>query len=197
MPIDQLTNNDNTRITGSVTIVNDPQGGTGSAGNLNVAGTVVVSGTASFASGVTISSASISNINASFPSGATITGGLNYDVVTGGLPASTTSSQSLSTGSQINMTSGVSAGGAHVVYVSAASSVPTVALTPTSSASTSGVYQNGLEVTVINLGTSGSTVLLPTSSAGVAQLIPLTISAGRGVRFIYVAQLQTWIPMNS
>lgn len=181
MPIDILTNADNTRITGSMTVVNDPNG---NAGNVNVAGTLVASG-----------SCSLGGLSASFTSGLSVAGALNYDVVTGGLPATTTSSQSLSTGSQINMTSGVSAGGAHVVYVSAASTTATVALTPTSSASTSGVYQNGLEVTVINLAASGSNVLIPTSSAGNSQQNAVTISAGCAARFIYVAQLQTWIPI--
>lgn len=190
MPIDSLVNTDNTRIEGSLTIIADPNG---NAGNLNVQGTHVVTGSASFSSGVSISSLTAGTITGI----GTLSGGFAYDVVTGGLPATTTSSQSLSTGSQINMTSGVSAGGAHVVYVSAASSVATVALTPTSSANTSGVYQNGLEVTVINLGTSGSVVLLPTSSAGAAQLIPCTISAGRGCKFMYVAQLQSWIPIQN
>ncbi len=189
-----FTQPDKTIIEGSVSIIADPTGI--NSPNLNVAGTIIATGTASFASGVTVSSLSAGGWNASFTGGATVQGGLNYDVVTGGLPATTTSSQSLSTGSQINMTSGVSAAGAHVVYVSAASTTATVALTPTSSASTSGVFQNGLEVTVINLAASGSNVLIPTSSAGASQQNAVTISAGCAARFIYVAQLQTWIPMK-
>jgi hypothetical protein len=188
MPFDALVNADNFRVSGSLTVVNDPGG---NAGNVNVQGTHVVSGTASFASGVTISSLSAGTVTGI----GTMSGGFTYDVITGGLPATTTLSQSLSTGSQINMTSGVSAGGVHVVYVSAASTTATVALTPTSSASTSGVYQNGLEVTVINLGASASNVLLPTSSAGNSQQVPVTITAGCGITFKYVAQLQTWIPL--
>jgi hypothetical protein len=188
MPVDVLSYADNTRILGSLTVANDPAG---NPGNVNVQGTHVVSGTASFASGVTISSLSAGTVSGV----GTMSGGFTYDVVTGGLPTTTTSSQSLSTGSQINMTSGVSAGGAHIVYVSAASTTATVALTPTSSASTSGVYQNGLEVTVINLGASASNVLLPTSSAGIAQQVPVTITAGAGITFKYIAALQTWIPL--
>ncbi len=191
MPVDVLTQADNTRIQGSLTVINDPNG---NAGNLNVQGTHVVSGTASFASGVTISSASVGSLVGI----GSILGGFNYDVVTGGLPATTTSSQSLSTGSQINMTSGlVSGSGVHVVYVSAASTTATVALTPTSSANTSGLFQNGMEVVVINLGASGSNVLIPTSSAGIAQQNAVTISAGRGNMFKYVAALQTWIPLSA
>jgi hypothetical protein len=188
MPIDVLTNADNTRIAGSVTIVNDPYG---NSGNLNVAGTHVVSGTASFASGVTISSMSAGSIVGI----GSIQGAYAYDVITGGLPATTTSSQSLSTGSQINMTSGIVSGsGIHVVYVSAASTTATVALTPTSSANTSGLFQNGMEVVVINLAASGSNVLIPTSSAGIAQQNAVTISAGCAAQFKYVAALQTWVP---
>jgi hypothetical protein len=190
MPIDVLTNADNTRIQGSLTVVNDPYG---NSGNVNIQGTHVVSGTASFASAVTISSLSAGAITGI----GLVAGGFNYDVVTGGLPATTTSSQSLSTGSQINMTSGIVSGsGVHVVYVSAASTTATVALTPTSSASTSGLYQNGLEVVVINLAASGSNVLIPTSSAGIAQQNAVTISAGCGAQFKYIAALQTWIPLS-
>ena len=194
MPITVLNDAAATTITGGVTIAKDLR--TGDAGNFSVSGTVSVSGAASFASGLTASSISAGGINLSVASGFTITGGLNYDVVTGGLPPSTASSQSLSTGSQINMTSSVSVGGAHVVYVSANAAPATVALTPTTSTATSGVFQNGLEVTVINLAPSGSNVLLPTSSAGVAQQTVVTISAGRGVKFVYIANANSWIPIG-
>jgi hypothetical protein len=194
MPITVLNDAAATTITGGVTIAKDQR--TGDGGNFSVSGTVSVSGAASFASGLTASSISAGGINLSVASGFTITGGLTYDVVTGGLPASTTSSQSLSTGSQINMTSGVSVGGAHVVYVSANSTTATVALTPTTSTATSGVFQNGLEVTVINLAPSGSNVLLPTSSAGVAQQNVVTISAGKGVKFVYIANANSWVPVS-
>jgi len=212
MPITVLNDAAATTITGGVTISKDQR--TGDAGNLSVSGSASISGSAniigstsisgtlnvigaaSFASGVTGSSGSFSAMNTSFAGGLTVSGGLNYDVVTGGLPASTASSQSLSTGSQINMTSGVSVGGAHVVYVSANSTTATVALTPTTSTATSGVFQNGLEVTVINLAPSGSNVLLPTSSAGASQQNPVTISAGKGVKFVYIANAQSWIPIS-
>ena len=190
MPFDALLYPDTFKVSGSLTVVNDPGG---NSGNVNIQGTHVVSGTASFASGVTISSLSAGSIVGI----GSIQGAYAYDVVTGGLPAATTSSQSLSTGSQINMTSGIVSGsGVHVVYVSAASTTATVALTPTSSASTSGLYQNGLEVVVINLAASGSNVLIPTSSAGNSQQNAVTISAGCGAQFKYVAALQTWIPLS-
>jgi hypothetical protein len=193
MPIDILTTADSVRVQGPLNIIPDPQGG---LPNVNISGTLVVTGTASYASGVTISSASVGTIVGltTISGPMTISGGYNYDVVTGGLPPATASSQSLSTGSSINMTSGVSVGGAHVIYVSANSSAATVALTPTSSANTSGVYQNGLEVTVINLAATGSTVVIPSVSAGASAPFAVTISGGQAKKFIYIAALQSWIP---
>ena len=192
MPYDALSTPDNFRILGSVTVVNDPAG---NSGNVNIQGTLVTSGTASFASGLTASSISAGGLNSSFSSGLTVSGGLNYDVVTGGIPPATTSSQSLSTsGVAITMTSGMSTGGPHVLFVSAASTTATCVLTPTSSASTSGIYQNGLEVTLVNIAASGSNILIPTSSAGSSQQAAITISAGRSVKFRYYTLLQSWIP---
>ena len=192
MPFDALSNADNFRVSGSLTVINDPSG---NSGNVNIAGTLVTSGTASFASGLTASSISAGGLNSSFTSGLTVSGGLNYDVVTGGLPPTTTSSQSLSTsGVAITMTSGMSTGGPHVLYVSAASTTATCVLTPTSSASTSGIYQNGLEVTLVNIAGSGSNILIPTSSAGASQQAAITLSAGKSCKFRYFAALQSWIP---
>ena len=180
-----------------MTVINDPRNPTGSGGNLNIQGTLVTTGTASFASAMTVSSISAGGLNSSFTGGLTVSGGLNYDVVTGGLPATTTSSQSLSTsGVAITMTSGMSSGGPHVLWVSAGSTTATCVLTPTSSASTSGIYQNGLEVTLVNIAASGSNILIPTSSAGTAQQAAITISAGKGCRFIYSAAHQTWFPVS-
>ena len=194
MPFDALSNADNFRVSGSLTVINDPSG---NSGNVNIQGTLVTTGTASFASGLTASSISAGGLNSSFTSGLTVSGGLNYDVVTGGLPAATTSSQSLSTsGVAITMTSGMSTGGPHVLYVSAASTTATCVLTPTSSASTSGIYQNGLEVTLVNIAGSGSNILIPTSSAGASQQAAITLSAGRACRFVYIAALQSWIPQS-
>ncbi len=192
MPFDVLTNPDNTRIVGSMTVVNDPNG---NPGNLNIAGTLVTTGSASFASAMTVSSISAGGLNSSFTGGLVVSGGLNYDVVTGGIPPTTTSSQSLSTsGVAITMTSGMSVGGPHVLFVSAASTTATCVLTPTSSASTSGIYQNGLEVTLVNIAASGSNILIPTSSAGASQQAAITLSAGKSVKFRYFTALQSWIP---
>ena len=192
MPFDALTNSDNFRVSGSLTVINDPNG---NSGNVNIQGTLVTTGTASFASGVTVSSLSAGGLNSSFSSGLTVSGGLNYDVITGGIPAATTSSQSLSTsGVAITMTSGMSTGGPHVLFVSAASTTATCVLTPTSSASTSGIYQNGLEVTLVNIAGSGSNILIPTSSAGASQQAAITLSAGKSCKFRYFAALQSWIP---
>jgi hypothetical protein len=45
MPIDILSNADNTRILGSLTVANDPQG---NAGNVNIQGTATISGATTF-----------------------------------------------------------------------------------------------------------------------------------------------------
>lgn len=204
MPIDVLTNADNTRIQGSLTVINDPNG---NAGNVNIAGTTTVSGTATFASNanfagpvsvsgtLTAGSISAGGLNSSFTSGLTVTGGINYDVHFGGTPAVSTSSQSVSTsGASITMTSATSQ---NVVFVSANSTTATCVLTPTASASTSGNFQNGLEITLINLAAAGSNVLLPSTSMGSLGVYNYTLSAGHGVTFKYIAALQTWIPLAS
>ncbi len=194
MPIDVLSNADNTRIQGSLTVINDPSG---NSGNVNIAGTLVTSGTASFASGLSASSISAGGLNSSFTSGLTVTGGINYDAHFGGTPSVSTSSQSVSTsGAAITMTSGL-ASGQNVVFVSANSTTATCVLTPTASASTSGDFQNGLEITLINLAAAGSNVLLPSTSMGSLGIYNYTLSAGHGATFKYVSALQTWIPLAS
>lgn len=194
MPYDALTNADNFRILGSLTVVSDP-GGNG--GNANIAGTLVASGSATFSSGVSISSATFGAINGSFTSGAVISGGLVYDMISGSTNAPTTaSSQSLSAASGvITMTSGLSAGtGPHVIYVSANSTTcSAVTLSPTASSATSGVFQNGSEITVVNLGASGSRVQV--TVAGSLTTDTVVISGGHAIRYIYVASAQTWIPL--
>jgi hypothetical protein len=216
MPFDALTNPDNFRIQGSMTVINDPLG---NAGNANFGGTVTVSGTASFASSMNASAASIANsltgsaasfagaltassisaggLNSSFTSGLTVSGGLQYDLVSGSANAPTTaSSQSLSAASGvITMTSGITSGtGPHVIYVSAnTTTVSAVTLTPTASASTSGAFQNGVEITVVNLAASGSRVNITTPGSLTTDAI--LISGGHAVKFVYVASAQTWIPL--
>ena len=194
MPFDAFTNSDNFKVSGSLTVVNDPNG---NSGNVNIAGTLITSGTASFASTLSAASISAGGLNSSFTSGLTVTGGINYDAHVGGTPSVTTSSQSVSTsGAAITMTSGL-ASGQNVVFVSANSTTATCVLTPTASASTSGQYQNGTEITLINLAAAGSNVLLPSTSMGSSGVYNYTLSAGHGVTFKYVAPLQTWIPLAS
>ena len=194
MPFDALSNADNFRIQGSLTVINDPQG---NSGNVNIAGTLITSGTASFASGLSASSISAGGLNSSFTSGLTVTGGINYDAHYGGAPSVSTSSQSVSTsGAAITMTSGL-ASGQNVVFVSANSTTATCVLTPTASASTSGDFQNGLEITLVNLAAAGSNVLLPSTSMGSLGIYNYTLSAGHGVTFKYLSALQTWIPLAS
>lgn len=198
MPFDVLTVPDNFRIQGSLTVIQDPGG---NSGNVNIQGTLVTSGTASFASGLTASSISAGGLNSSFTGGLTATGGLIYDFVSGSQNAglsTTASSQSVSTsGALITMTSGLSAGTPHVIYVSAASTSATCTFTPTSSASTSGIFQNGVEITVVNLGVSGSRVVIPVSGAGSYNTDTIVISGGHAARFVYNAALQTWLPLIS
>lgn len=192
MPFDALTNADNFRIQGSLTVIADPQG---NPGNVNIQGTQVVSGTASFASGLTASSISAGGLNSSFTSGLTVSGGLQYDLISGNNNAPTTaSSQSLSAASGvITMTSGITSGtGPHVIYVSAnTTTVSAVTLTPTSSASTSGAFQNGVEITVVNLAASGSRVNI--TAPGSLTTDAILINGGQGAKFIYNASCQTWI----
>lgn len=194
MPFNAFTNADNFQVSGSMTVVNDPAG---NSGNVNIQGTLVTSGTASFASGLTASSISAGGLNSSFTSGLTVTGGINWDTHFGGVPAATTSSQSVSTsGATITMTTGMAAG-KNVVYVSAASTTATCVLTPTASASTSGNFQDGVEATLINLAAAGSNILLPSTSMGSLGVYNYTLSAGHGVTFKYIAALQTWIPLTA
>ena len=192
MPFDALTNADNFRIQGSLTVISDPQG---NPGNVNIQGTQVVSGTASFASGLTASSISAGGLNSSFTSGLTASGGLQYDLISGSGNAPTTaSSQSLSAASGvITMTSGIVSGtGPHVIYVSAnTTTVSAVTLTPTSSASTSGAFQNGVEITVVNLAASGSRVNI--TAPGSLTTDAILINGGQGRKFIYNASAQSWI----
>lgn len=206
MPFDALSTADNFRVMGSMTVVNDPNGNNG---NVNIVGTTTVSGTASFASNanftgpvsvsgtLTAGSISAGGLNSSFTSGLTVTGGINYDAHFGGVPTTSTSSQSVSTsGATITMTTGL-ASGQNVVFVSAASTTATCVLTPTASTATSGAFQDGTEITLLNLGAAGSNVLLPSTSMGSLGVYNYTLSAGHAVTFKYVRTLQTWFPLAS
>ena len=196
MPFNAYQTSDNFAITGSMTVINDPNG---NSGNVNIQGTAVVSGTASFASGLTASSISAGGLNSSFTSGLTASGGLIYDLISGSGQAPTTAtSQSLSAASGvITMTTGITSGtGPHTIYVSAnTTTVSAVTLSPTSSASTSGAFQNGVEITVVNLAASGSRVQI--TAPGSLTTDTILISGGHAVRFVYNASAQTWIPLTN
>lgn len=193
MPVDAFTNADNFKVSGSMTIVDDPYG---NSGNLNIAGTLVATGTASFASSVRASSASFGGLNSSFSSGLIVSGGLRYDVVSGGTTPTASSQSASSANTPITMTSGVTTGGPNIIYVQASgTSTASILLTPTSSASTSGLYQDGTEITIINSSPSGSRLAIPSGNAGSFNVASLVISEGRAVRFKYIAALQTWIPV--
>lgn len=124
----------------------------------------------------------------------TVVSGAKYGFLSGGDLAPTSSSQTVSLSGTLNMTSGLNGG--NVLYASANSATASVVtMTPTSSASTTGVFQDGLEITVVNLAISGSSIIFPTvgglgSYSGVA---PATILGGSAAKFKYVAALQTWI----
>lgn len=183
MTFKDTSNADLFQVLGSMTVINNPQG---NSGNVNIQGNLTASGTTSLAT-----------LSASLPSGMTLNGGLVYDLISGSTNAPTTaSSQSLSAASGIiTMTSGVTSGtGPHVIYVSAnTTTVSAVTLSPTASASTSGAFQNGVEITVVNLAASGSRVQITVPGSLTTDTI--LISGGHAVRFIYVASAQTWIPL--
>lgn len=183
MPFDALTQADNFRVQGSMTVINDPAG---NAGNVNIVGTLTASGSASFG-----------GITGSFPSGASITGGLQYDIVSGTLNAPLTSTtQGLASGGTITMTSGLQ-GGSTILASCSDTSETTIKLLPISSTSTSGQFQNGVEITVVNISASGTNIVIPSGSAGVSSTnAPISISAGHAVRFRYIAALQQWVPLS-
>jgi len=172
-----------------VKVINSPGGlALNVSGSASITGSTQISGTLNVSGSMNVSGQT------------SVSGGQIYDFVSGAANAglsTTASSQSMSvSGSLITMTSGLSAGiGPHVIYVSANSTSATCSLTPTSSASTAGLFQNGVEITVINLGVSGSRIVIPVSGAGSYNADTIVISAGHSVRFFYNAPLQSWVPV--
>lgn len=168
-----------------------------SGAKLGASGPLIVSGTASFASGLSASSISAGGLNSSFSAGLIVSGGVKYDVISGGTTPTASSQSASSANTPITMTSGFSSGGPNIVYVQASgTSTASILLTPTSSASTSGQFQDGTEVTIINSSPSGSRLAIPSGNAGSYNVASLTISEGRAVRFKYIAALQSWIPLQ-
>jgi hypothetical protein len=143
-----------------------------------------------------VSSISAGGLNSSFSSGLVVSGGLKYDIVSGGTTPTASSQSASSANTPITMTSGVTTGGPNVIYVQASgTATASILLTPTSSASTSGLYQDGSEITVINSSPSGTRLAIPSGNFGSFNVASIVISEGRAVRFKYVAALQTWIPL--
>lgn len=173
MPIDALLYPDTVRVSGSLTVINDPGG---NAGNVNVQGGVTASGTSSFA-----------NISGSFPSAASIAGGLIYDSIVGSIPATTvTQSVPVASGSLITMT-----GSGRIIRVSCSALTTSTSLTPTASTLTNSTFSNGQEVTLLNVAIGGSNISIAAVGTGAAYvLVGLTAA-----RFMYVADLQTWVHM--
>lgn len=195
MPFDALTNPDNFRIQGSMTVINDPLG---NAGNVNLAGTLVTSGTASFASALTASSISAGGLNSSFSAGLTVSGGAKIDYISGFTTPSASSQSASSANTPITMTSGFTSGGPNYIYVQASgTATATILLTPTASSATSGFFQDGVEVTIVNNSASATNIAIPSGNFGSLTGTPasLAIAAGHGVRFKYLAALQTWVPL--
>ena len=126
-------------------------------------------------------------------------GVLNYGAFSGGNPLNTSSANiqifgtsAASMNSSLTMT-----GSGRVIYVSQTNTSTTLwAITPTASASTSGSFQDGAEVTVINFSPSGTSFVLSSAGMGsITQGANVTISAGQGQKFLYNAPLQAWVPI--
>ena len=156
----------------------------------------VPSGTASIGSGMTIAAGGITVIGGTNNLGP---GSLAFGAFSGGNPAGTASNQiqifgtsAASMNSSLTMT-----GSGRVIYVSQTNTSTTLwAINPTASASTSGTFQDGTEVTVVNISPSGTSFVLSSAGMGsVTQGANVTVSAGQGQRFLYSAVLQSWIPI--
>lgn len=156
----------------------------------------VPSGTISVGSGLTIGGGGITVIGGANNLGP---GSLAFGAFSGGNPPGTQSAQiqifgtsAASMNSSLTMT-----GSGRVIYVSQTNTSTTLwAITPTASASTSGTFQDGAEVTVINFSPSGTSFVLSSAGMGsITQGANVTISAGQGQKFLYNAPLQAWVPI--
>lgn len=124
-------------------------------------------------------------------------GGFLQGALAAGGTTPTASSQSASSANTpITMTSGIVAGGPNIIYVQpSGTSSASILLTPTSSASTSGIFQDGVEITLVCTAASASGVAIPSNNFGSFNVLSLSLNAGRAVRLKYIAALQTWIPL--
>ncbi len=185
MPIDVLTNADNVRVLGSLTVASDPNG---NAGNVNIGGTATITGaatllgTASISGATTITGATtmvgnlVASGTANISGATTITGATN---LTGDLTA-------------VNVIATRVSGG--VLNAGAASLAQTIATSPANTITTAGGRVaritgagiatcalgpgtvDGQEITVINLGAT-STI---TVNVG-ANLVLTTLLATRAI----------------
>jgi hypothetical protein len=177
MPVNIFNDAALTTISGPVTIAKDAR--TGDAAALNVSGTVSVSGLITAASGIN----AVGSMSAS--SGLNVAGGLVYDSITGGIPAtSTTQSIAVASGTLITMT-----GSGRIIRVSCSALTTSTSLTPTASTLTNSTFSNGQEVTLLNVAIGGSNISIAAVGTGAAYvLVGLTAA-----KFMYVADLQSWI----
>lgn len=123
-----------------------------------------------------------------------INGGIHYPTLVSDMPfPATTNTQVMNSSTTLNLTSGLVG---HTLFVSCSTTATATAVTPTSSSSTSGVFLDGIEITVVNISAApSSTLLIPSTGLGVLATAPVTISGGASARFMYIANLQTWIPI--
>ena len=193
MPIDVLSNADNTRIQGSLTVVADPLG---NAGNVNVAGTLTASGATVIGSNLTVSGtatvtgSTVLGSNLTVSGTVTVTGStvLGSNLVVSGTESVT---GSMIAGSDLkisgNLLSPMPAGSA------TNTSTVSIGLIPTLSTSVS----DGAEVTILNISPSGTNLAIPSSLQGsISGAAVITVSAMQGARFVYSALLQTWLRAN-
>ncbi len=181
MPFDALTNADNFRILGSLTVVNDPSG---NSGNANIAGTTTVSG--SLVAGSALQVAGSALLNGDVKQGATA-----QFIATMPTGSATNQVQLLGTSSAgISQTVTMTGSGRIVPISFTNTSTVSIGLIPTLSTSVS----DGAEVTILNISPSGTNLAIPSSLMGsISQAKVVTVSGMSGVRFVYSALLQTWL----
>ncbi len=181
MPFDALTNADNFRILGSLTVVDDPNG---NSGNANIKGTHTVSG--SLIAGSALQVAGSALLNGDVKQGATA-----QFIATMPLGSATNQVQLLGTSSAgISQTVTMTGSGRIVPISFTNTSTVSIGLIPTLSTSVS----DGTEVTILNISPSGTNLAIPSSLMGsISQAKVVTVSGMSGQRFVYSALLQTWL----
>ncbi len=181
MPFDALTNADNFRILGSLTVVDDPNG---NSGNANIKGTHTVSG--SLIAGSALQVAGSALLNGDVKQGATA-----QFIATMPAGSATNQVQLLGTSSAgISQTVTLTGSGRIVPVSFTNTSTVSIGLTPTLSTSVS----DGTEVTILNISPSGTNLAIPSSLMGsISQAKVVTVSGMSGQRFVYSALLQTWL----